>query len=122
MLLSFDHPLEKDKAVEFFELFNEKLLLKQEEENLRILDVSVHTSLPPPPSLFGKLRHPQLHTLTLTEAKDSKFVAPSAFIFLYEKRLFLTFKRGDISVWDFNGSYVTKYDTYPLLVLLPPSH
>jgi len=93
VLLSFDHPLERDKAVEFFELFNEKLLVKQEEENLRILD---------------------LHTLTLTEAKDSKFVAPSAFIFLYEKRLFLTFKRGDISVWDFNGSYVTRFEDHTL--------
>ena len=58
MLLSFDHPLEKDKAVEFFELFNEKLLLKQEEENLRILDVSVHTSLPPPPFPIWKAKTP----------------------------------------------------------------
>lgn len=87
-------------------MFNEKLLVKQEEENLRILDVSNQLLL------LSAFVYPtvniQLHTLTLTEAKDSKFVAPSAFIFLYEKRLFLTFKRGDISVWDFNGSYVTK--------------
>ncbi|ANM61203.1 Transducin/WD40 repeat-like superfamily protein [Arabidopsis thaliana] len=40
LLKSFHHLLHRNKKVDFIEQFNEKLLVKQENENLQILDVS----------------------------------------------------------------------------------
>lgn len=40
VLKSFNHLLHRNKKVDFIEQFNEKLLVKQEDENLQILDVS----------------------------------------------------------------------------------
>lgn len=40
-LKSFKHLLHRNKKVDFIEQFNEKLLIKQEGENLQILDVSI---------------------------------------------------------------------------------
>jgi hypothetical protein len=47
VLKGFNHPLHRNKKVDFIEQFNEKLLVKQENENLQILDVSCrrHTLL-----------------------------------------------------------------------------
>lgn len=40
LLKSFNHLLHRNKKVDFIEQFNEKLLVKQENENLQIVDVS----------------------------------------------------------------------------------
>ena len=40
VLKDFRHLLHRNKKVDFIEQFNEKLLVKQENENLQILDVS----------------------------------------------------------------------------------
>jgi hypothetical protein len=42
VLKSFSHLLHRNKKVDFIEQFNEKLLVKQEGENLQILDVCIH--------------------------------------------------------------------------------
>lgn len=42
VLKSFNHLLHRNKKVDFIEQFNEKLLVKQENENLQILDVSYY--------------------------------------------------------------------------------
>lgn len=39
VLKDFNHLLHRNKKVDFIEQFNEKLLVKQENENLQILDV-----------------------------------------------------------------------------------
>ena len=39
VLKAFKHPLNQDKKIDFVEQFNEKLLVKQDEENLQIVDV-----------------------------------------------------------------------------------
>ena len=41
VLKSFNHLLHRNKKVDFIEQFNEKLLVKQESENLQILDVRI---------------------------------------------------------------------------------
>jgi hypothetical protein len=41
LLKSFRHLLHRNKKVDFIEQFNEKLLVKQDGENLQILDVSI---------------------------------------------------------------------------------
>ena len=41
VLKDFKHLLHRNKKVDFIEQFNEKLLVKQENENLQILDVSL---------------------------------------------------------------------------------
>ena len=45
VLKSFSHLLHRNKKVDFIEQFNEKLLVKQENENLQILDVSIFISI-----------------------------------------------------------------------------
>lgn len=79
-LQEFQHKLNKDKKVDFIEQFNEKLLVKQEGENLQIVDVQ---------------------TGQLTEVSNEEFLTPTAFIFLYENQLFLTFRNRTVAVWNF---------------------
>ncbi|KAH9767662.1 hypothetical protein KPL71_011352 [Citrus sinensis] len=89
VLKSFNHIIHRNKKVDFIELFNEKLLLKQENENLQILDVN---------------------NFELTEVSSTEFVTPSAFIFLYEEQLFLTFRNQTVSVWNSRGERVTSFE------------
>ncbi|KAJ4762044.1 Transducin/WD40 repeat-like superfamily protein [Rhynchospora pubera] len=93
VLKTFNHLLHKNKKVDFIEQFNEKLLVKQENENLQILDV---------------------RSLELTEVSSTDFLTPSAFIFLYEKNLFLTFRNRTVAVWNFRGELVTSFEDHLL--------
>ncbi|GAQ85168.1 hypothetical protein KFL_002220120 [Klebsormidium nitens] len=93
VLKGFNHPLHRNKKVDFIEQFNEKLLVKQENENLQILDV----------------RNQQLIEVNRTE-----FMTPSAFIFLYENQLFLTFRNRTVAVWNFRGELVTTFEDHQL--------
>ncbi|CAA7044210.1 unnamed protein product [Microthlaspi erraticum] len=69
------------------------LLVKQENENLQILDV----------------RNAEQIQVSRTE-----FMTPSAFIFLYENQLFLTFRNRNVSVWNFRGELVTSFEDHLL--------
>ncbi|KAL0908867.1 hypothetical protein M5K25_023378 [Dendrobium thyrsiflorum] len=93
VLKSFNHLLHRNKKVDFIEQFNEKLLVKQENENLQILDV---------------------RNSELTEVEKTQFMTPSAFIFLYENHLFLTFRSRTVAVWNFRGELVTSFDDHLL--------
>nr|GEW74080.1 transducin/WD40 repeat-like superfamily protein [Tanacetum cinerariifolium] len=93
VLKSFNHLLHRNKKVDFIEQFNEKLLVKQENENLQILDV---------------------RNSELIEVSKSEFKTPSAFIFLYENQLFLTFKDRTVAVWNFKGQLVTSFEDHEL--------
>ncbi|XP_020100667.1 uncharacterized protein LOC109718705 [Ananas comosus] len=89
VLKSFNHLLHRNKKIDFIEQFNEKLLVKQENENLQILDV---------------------RNSELTEVSRTEFSTPSAFIFLYENHLFLTFRNRTVAVWNFRGELVTSFE------------
>ncbi|KAJ8548402.1 hypothetical protein K7X08_030871 [Anisodus acutangulus] len=93
VLKSFNHLLHRNKKVDFIEQFNEKLLVKQENENLQILDV---------------------RNSELTEVSRAEFMTPSAFIFLYENQLFLTFRNRTVAVWNFRGELVTSFEDHLL--------
>ncbi|KAJ6331407.1 hypothetical protein OIU76_009895 [Salix suchowensis] len=93
ILKDFHHLLHRNKKVDFIEQFNEKLLVKQENENLQILDV----------------RHAGIREVSRTE-----FMTPSAFIFLYENQLFLTFRNRTVAVWNFRGELVTSFEDHLL--------
>ncbi|CAM8949201.1 unnamed protein product [Rhodiola kirilowii] len=93
VLKSFNHLLHRNKKVDFIEQFNEKLLVKQENENLQILDV---------------------RNSELTEVSRTEFMTPSAFIFLYENQLFLTFRNRSVAVWNFRGELVTSFEDHLL--------
>lgn len=41
-------------------------------------------------------------------------MTPSAFIFLYENQLFLTFRNRTVAVWNFRGELVTKFEDHLL--------
>jgi len=89
----FKHLLHRNKKIDFIEQFNEKLLVKQEDENFQILDV---------------------RSSELIEVNVSKFMTPSAFIFLYENNLFLTFRNRTVAVWNFRGDLVTSFEDHLL--------
>ncbi|GAU18981.1 hypothetical protein TSUD_178990 [Trifolium subterraneum] len=93
VLKAFNHLLHRNKKVDFIEQFNEKLLVKQENENLQILDV---------------------RSSELMEVSRTEFMTPSAFIFLYENQLFLTFRNRTVSVWNFRGELVTSFEDHLL--------
>ncbi|XP_051143467.1 uncharacterized protein LOC127259892 isoform X2 [Andrographis paniculata] len=93
VLKSFHHLLHRNKKVDFIEQFNEKLLVKQENENLQIVDV---------------------RNDDITEVSRTEFMTPSAFIFLYENQLFLTFRNRTVAVWNFRGELVTSFEDHLL--------
>jgi len=93
VLQSFKHQLHRSKKIDFIEQFNEKLLVKQENEPLQIIDI---------------------RTGTRTEVASSQFMTPSAFIFLYENQLFLTFRQRSVAVWNFRGEKVTSFEDHTL--------
>ncbi|KNC55503.1 uncharacterized protein AMSG_01768 [Thecamonas trahens ATCC 50062] len=96
VLKEFKHLLHRNKRVDFIEQFNEKLLIKQENENLQIVDVE---------------------SSKILEVSQTEFVTPKAFIFLYDCHLFLTFLQSSIAVWNFRGELVTKFDDHRLQFL-----
>ncbi|KVI11227.1 uncharacterized protein LOC112507166 [Cynara cardunculus var. scolymus] len=93
VLKDFNHLLHRNKKVDFIEQFNEKLLVKQDNENLQILDV---------------------RNAEVKEVASTEFMTPSAFIFLYENQLFLTFRNQTVSVWNFRGELVTSFEDHVL--------
>lgn len=93
VLKSFNHLLHRNRKIDFVEQFNEKLLVKQENENLQIVDV---------------------RTADIVSVPKSQFLTPSAFIFLYGNQLFLTFRQRQVSVWNFKGQLVTNFEDHTL--------
>lgn len=90
-LKSFSHHLAPAKKLEFIEQFNEKLLVKQEDADLQIVDICTGQTI-----------------------EVAKFLTPDAFIFLYENQLFLTFKKNTVHVWNFKGDLVTTFEDHQL--------
>jgi len=93
VLKSFQHLVQRNKRVDFIEQFNEKLLIKQQNVNLQIVDIN---------------------NSSIIEVNQSIFGSPSAFIFLYENQLFLTFRDRNVAVWNFKGELVTKFEDHLL--------
>eukprot|EP00960_Hanusia_phi_P053934 762505-Hanusia_phi.AAC.1 len=93
VLQSLKQPLHRTRKIDFIEQFNEKLLIKQEGEPLQIVDIRNGERL---------------------EIPATKFLTPSAFIFLYEVQLFLAFRHRNIAVWNFRGEMVTQFEDHTL--------
>lgn len=74
-----------ENEIEFLEQFNEKIMIKQKDNHLKIFN-----------------------TLTNEYKIIKGFEAPEAFIFLYEKEKFLTLKDGRIEIWTSEGEKITK--------------
>lgn len=55
-----------------------------------------------------------MRTFELTEVSKTEFMTPSAFIFLYENQLFLTFRNRTVAVWNFRGELVTSFEDHLL--------
>ncbi|KEH31694.1 transducin/WD40 repeat protein [Medicago truncatula] len=83
-----------NKEVDFIVQCNEKLLVKQDNVNLQILDL-------------------QSSKLTPVVSR-TEFMKPTIFILLYKKELFLTLINRTISVWNFRGELVTSLEDHLL--------
>lgn len=92
-LKTFNHLIKRNRKIDFVELFSDKLLIKQAGESLIIIDVCNGVT---------------------TEIPQNEFPTPSAFIFLYENHLFLTFKDSQVFAWNFKGQVVTKFEDHVL--------
>lgn len=56
----------------------------------------------------------QVLNAELREVNRTEFMTPSAFIFLYENQLFLTFRNRTVAVWNFRGELVTSFEDHLL--------
>ena len=92
MLVELEQPVVSGKKMEFVEQFNEKLLLKQEDSPLKIID---------------------LLTRSVVTVKNQHFRTPSAFIFLYENQTFLAFREKEVTVWNFRGEHLSAHRLGP---------
>ena len=121
VMQSFKHQLHRSKKIDFIEQFNEKLLVKQVVcacfcaraymcsvnvcvcAPLLSFALPLNSRLQPPPSSPARtlalcqeneaLQIIDIRTGIRTEVASSQFMTPSAFIFLYENQLFLTFRQ-----------------------------
>ena len=118
VLKSFNHLLHRNKKVDFIEQFNEKLLVKQENENLQILDVRIFVFVLKQWAFIYIWNLDaislQVRNSELKEVSRTEFMTPSAFIFLYENQLFLTFRNRTVAVWNFRGELVTSFEDHLL--------
>lgn len=55
-----------------------------------------------------------MRTFELKEVSKNEFMTPSAFIFLYENQLFLTFRNRTVAVWNLRGHRVTSFEDHLL--------
>ena len=97
-LVELDQPTVSGKKIEFIEQFNEKLLIKQEDSPLKIVD---------------------LLTRSVVTVPAQQFQTPSAFIFLYENQTFLAFRKHEVTVWNFRGELVSRFEDHSLWFPLP---
>ncbi|KAL1816292.1 hypothetical protein ACET3Z_018866 [Daucus carota] len=95
VLKSFTYRLHRERKEEVIALCNEKLLFKQENEKLQILDVRTSTVI----------------KVNGTEFKDMQ----SEFLFLYKKHMFLTFSNRTVAMWNFRGELVTTFEEHHFL-------
>lgn len=122
-LKTFSQLLHRNRKVDFIEQFNEKLLVKQDKENLQIIDVSHCISPLILSFILGAaivvhfeltLIPDQVRNSDLIEVNKTEFMTPSAFIFLYENNLFLTFCNRTVAAWNFRGELVTSFEDHEL--------
>lgn len=92
-LKEFNHLVHRKRKIDFIEQFHEKLLVKQEHENLQIVDV---------------------YTGHQVEVERTHLLTPNAFIFLYERDVFITFQQRQVNVWNFKGERVTDFEDHVL--------
>ncbi|KAG6697979.1 hypothetical protein I3842_09G228500 [Carya illinoinensis] len=79
---------------------------------LKILSIEDGTVL----KSFNHLLHrsKKVRNAELMEVSRTEFMTPSAFIFLYENQLFLTFRNRTVAVWNFRGELVTSFEDHLL--------
>lgn len=91
-LVKLHHTIESGKdsqAIEFVDLFNGKILLKQKNCCLKIIDIKTGQRI---------------------TIKETENVSPAGFLFLYSTNLFLAFEAQKVTVWDFIGNKVSKFE------------
>lgn len=85
-IMNFCYQKQEDLEYEFLEQYNEKILIKYRDKPLKIHDV-----------------------LTNKSSTVKNFETPEAFIFVYEKELFLSLKDGKIRLYSINGDIISDF-------------
>jgi len=95
-ITSFFYKQKEDQEFEFLEQYNEKLLVKYKDQPLEIKNV-----------------------LTNQVVHIPNFQTPEAFIFVYEKEIFLALKQGKIVIYNSNGQVLSNFDNQTLFTQEP---
>jgi hypothetical protein len=90
LLTAFNQPLHPVSAIQILEQFNSKLLIKQVNHKLQIVDVFTRVVV------------------------EIDFRPPNAFIFLFENELFLTFLNQEVLAWNMKGEIITRFANHRL--------
>ncbi|URD76855.1 hypothetical protein MUK42_18866 [Musa troglodytarum] len=93
----------QDGIYKVFDLKNYKSLYAISDKNMQEIK-----------SGFSTFSVKQVRNSELTEVSRTEFMTPSAFIFLYENHLFLTFRDRTVAVWNFRGELVTSFEDHLL--------
>jgi len=93
VLREFKQVVQQGKKIDVIEQFNQKLLLKQADAPLAIVD---------------------LLDSTVIKVPNKKFLTPLAFILLYEHQCFLAFRETEVLLWNFRGELVSVFDDHKL--------
>uniref|UniRef100_A0A7S0JI92 Cilia- and flagella-associated protein 43 n=1 Tax=Calcidiscus leptoporus TaxID=127549 RepID=A0A7S0JI92_9EUKA len=88
VLREFNQLVRRGKKIDVIEQFNQKLLLKQEDAPLSIVD---------------------LISSSVIKVPERRFKTPLAFIFLYEHQCFLAFRSNEVLLWNFRGELVSQF-------------
>ncbi|XP_020269800.1 uncharacterized protein LOC109845026 isoform X1 [Asparagus officinalis] len=94
-LKSFRLELHPEKSIEFVKHLDEKVIIKQEEENLQILDV-----------------FEQVRTLEIVDANHNRFI--DDICLLHGRQIFLTFSGRKVNVWNCEGKLITEFEDHDL--------
>lgn len=81
--------LNRSKKIELIEQCGDKLLIKQEDENLHIVN---------------------LKTGLVTQASKTGIVTPNSFIYLHSQQRFLTIQDRGVKLFDFNGQMLARFE------------
>lgn len=109
MVSQFNLTISRSKKILFIELCQDKIIVKQEEENLHIVDMIRDGRSN---DLSGSPQHGVriLRSAGHVEIPETRCIPASSFIFLNASRCFLIFRNHSVEVWNFNGEHLRTFD------------
>ncbi|XP_052310178.1 uncharacterized protein LOC18100038 isoform X2 [Populus trichocarpa] len=104
----------QDSMYKVFDLKNYTMLYSISDKDVQEIKISVYLSAWLVVCSSNYIFLMQVRHTGIREVSRTEFLTPSAFIFLYENQLFLTFRNRTVAVWNFRGELVTSFEDHLL--------